>query len=884
MQQSILERALQQKPPTAQDVLGINPVAGAPARVAVKARPKATQKAKAKPKVKPDLRLREDGEAIVFTSPKTGITHRIAKDGTEDAQLNQIIKNDAQYAKQIQAKSPEGQLAKRDESLRKVRAAKAKGENVEGRVAFDTSGKGTRDAAEMLTQRVAGDIERTAPGAAINAIADATSAKPMLRSIGENVGGTVGGIAKGLGETTATGQVAGMITDPAHLAAEIATVLDPSEKGLVRAGAGANIFARAAMSLLGIEGMPAAIGRRIPAGLRTQAVKVLEKVGIRGAEAAKVLDHLNDPKILTRQERAHLHSRPDEWFTENYQEVKAAADQGDARGKEMLGMFEDRLRSSNRQETRDFVRTQIDGVPPTTPLEEQLRLSLRQQIDKIRERDPAAARAYEERFRELELTSNSAAARELDPEIMAVREGGSTPPGSGGGSGGSARSGGAGGFGDDPELGAMKAEIETTFGKIRAVSRSFRLMSVVNRLKDVAQNTVSATVELAFKNIDAGIDRVLFPRLTREYGAASGIVSPKMIKVALAGGRRRWAKEISEQLKAGNMAELSKYGITREAPGVLKYVGRATGVSDIPFRDFWHRVTVEELKKANPKLSLAQLETIAGEEELLQVFANENIIGDITKTLERKAQGSEAGQAALLMTDLAIPFPKILANVAGRATDYAGGSIKAGWELFVKHGMQNRTRVRNAKGSLFPNDAKAVLTISQRRSINAMMRRNMVGTGAVLLGYYLRQNKILVPEEVNKQGGYMRWGDNFENIGGAFAKALQLGATYAELTSGDYTDNQKLTMGGGAIADIWNQPAISGGAKSAELLNHGSPKRVGKELGRMAASAMIPAEVRNLAKWLDSVKDRKRETFGDEIMNAVPGLRPKLQPKDARAK
>jgi hypothetical protein len=295
MQQSILERALQQKQPTAQDVLGIKPVAVAPARVAVKARPKATQKAKAKPKAKPDLRLREDGEAIVFTSPKTGITHRIAKDGTEDAQLNQIIKNDAQYAKQIHAKSPEGQLAKRDESLRKVRAAKAKGENVEGRVAFDTSGKGTRDAAEMLTQRVAGDIERTAPGAAINAIADATSAKPMLRSIGENVGGTVGRIAKGLGETTATGQVAGMLTDPAHLAAEIATVFDPNEKGLVRAGAGANIFARAAMSLLGIEGMPAAIGRRIPTGLRTQAVKVLEKVGIRGAEAAKVIDHIETP-------------------------------------------------------------------------------------------------------------------------------------------------------------------------------------------------------------------------------------------------------------------------------------------------------------------------------------------------------------------------------------------------------------------------------------------------------------------------------------------------------------------------------------------------------------------------------------------------------------
>lgn len=112
--------------------------------------------------------------------------------------------------------------------------------------------------------------------------------------------------------------------------------------------------------------------------------------------------------VLPKELRHRIYSASDEELMRVHEQIKGNQDYAQAQS-----LIENRLRSSNREPTKDWVRTNLDGVPPNMPLEEQLRLSVEGAL--ARKRDPLAADA-------------STAASDLDPDFYSVGNGGGGKP------------------------------------------------------------------------------------------------------------------------------------------------------------------------------------------------------------------------------------------------------------------------------------------------------------------------------------------------------------------------------------------------------------------------------------------------------------------------
>lgn len=430
----------------------------------------------------------------------------------------------------------------------------------------------------------------------------------------------------------------------------------------------------------------------------------------------------------------------------------------------------------------------------------------------------------------------------------------------------------------------------TIMGKVRQIGRNMRLASIQNRLNDVVQNLGSTASELAGKGGvtikgktfglgDAEIDQLLWNRLNKTQGRASGHVTGKMIKNAVAGAKERVWDEIVEQMKTGNVAELEKYGIFQEAPGVFKYIGRATGTTDISFRDFWRRVIKQELEVVNPKITDEEIDLIIADEELAHVFTNDaNFISDkftvskAMKAAERSTKGSEWGQFLMLGVDTVMPFPKVLANVAGRATDYAGGGAKA----LIKY-----ANVR-ASGKAF--------SIAERRVINSLVRRQLHGIALFAAGGYLYKNHVLAPKEVNPSSGFIKWGHKMERMTPPAAKLLMLGAMHgwmAEHGEG-LSDSEREALTIGAITDVMDSTIAGGVETSAKAMARAGS--AGKVLAK-ALTSFIPSQFRSAARgntafeqWMNGLglaayeeePGRYAKGFSQGIKGEIPAARNQL--------
>lgn len=464
----------------------------------------------------------------------------------------------------------------------------------------------------------------------------------------------------------------------------------------------------------------------------------------------------------------------------------------------------------------------------------------------------------------------------------------------------------------DPEIRNIRKEIDSVksqtmawinqqrrtgfFEGLRIGLRTNRLTNPVARVKDLIGNlSVQVERQAGKASIDPLIDRLLFPKNEQ---AVLGFSWKRAQEVIGEGWGNRIKDEVVQQLKHGDIDLLHKFSGRKELntghpkfDAAVNSVTRFAGVTDVPFKDWIFRETLNDLAELraraeakaggrvkdkafidarrkyhfeNPSddmLLMAENESITG------VFGGDNLFTEWNKALEAwLSRQGEKGQAIGLVKDLIVQFPNIFSNISGYVTDFGVGAFKAG----------GREIVRRAD--------KRPLTIAQQRLVTKLVSRNLKGVALVMLGKYLYDNGVVNPT-VNAKDGYVDWGD-LGDTGGPFTVALY-GATVAALDSSGLTDAQKQRiMWGTTVGLMADQPAIEGTGRALQAIR--TQQGLVKYLSQTGSSAIVPSLIREWARRQDSVKttgniferqNRKVESPQDAMKNVLPFLRETLPPK-----
>lgn len=464
----------------------------------------------------------------------------------------------------------------------------------------------------------------------------------------------------------------------------------------------------------------------------------------------------------------------------------------------------------------------------------------------------------------------------------------------------------------DPEIRNIRKEIDSIksqtmawinqqrrtgfFEGLRIGLRTNRLTNPVARVKDLIGNlSVQVERQAGKASIDPLIDRLLFPKNEQ---AVLGFSWKRAQEVIGEGWGNRIKEEVVQQLKHGDIDLLHKFSGRKELntghpkfDAAVNSVTRFAGVTDVPFKDWIFRETLNDLAELkaraeaktggrvkdkafiearrkyhfeNPSddmLLMAENESITG------VFGGDNLFTELNKAGEAwLSRQGEKGQAIGLVKDLIVQFPNIFSNISGYVTDFGVGAFKAG-------GREVARRL-----------AKEPLTMAQQRLVTKLVSRNLKGVALYMLGKYLYDNGIVNPT-INAKDGYVDWGD-LGDTGGPFTVALY-GATVAALDRSGLTDAQKQRiMWGTTVGLMADQPAIEGTGRALQAIR--TQQGLVKYLSQTGASAIVPSLIREWARRQDSVKttgniferqNRKVESPQDAMKNVLPFLRETLPPK-----
>jgi hypothetical protein len=411
-------------------------------------------------------------------------------------------------------------------------------------------------------------------------------------------------------------------------------------------------------------------------------------------------------------------------------------------------------------------------------------------------------------------------------------------------------------------------------------------MSIKNRAIDVISNTANLITETLQAPLSAGFDSILFGGMRKTQGKANSAGFFGDVISSLRGGRKRWTAEIVDQMKTGDPHLLSKYGIRTEAPGVLKYVGRATGATDVIFKDITEKAVAKELDRIAPNLSPEARQMIIINEALEMTFNNENVMNTAIKAVENAIQSKSSRNirhAVGLLFDSLVPFPKVIANIVGRTGDYTHGSIKGAAKIAKGHGAKS-------------------FTIAERRTINRLFSRNLIGVGIMYAGWKLAEKGIIQPEGVSENKQYLEWAtqDGDQLVGGPGKLMTAIAGLYyiQQLPSkkagqrnapdNAVTDSQREALYRSVGIDSLISSPIMSGIKDVGGLLEGR-RQFGKLAGQKLGNAVIPAGIRNTAKAMDNPEDtnpvlrmlgrttkRKTEDFTDEFKARLPFIRESL--------
>jgi hypothetical protein len=435
-------------------------------------------------------------------------------------------------------------------------------------------------------------------------------------------------------------------------------------------------------------------------------------------------------------------------------------------------------------------------------------------------------------------------------------------------------------------------EPKTSADKLADFVGASVLSNPVARAFDLAANTVKLGSYLATNGLrvpmHVAMDRLFLKGVS---GGGERLITIRKLRRAMEGYGASVREESSQNMKGMDPDSASKYGRG-------SFVARATGMTDIPFKEFYNRLALDdmasaiaekELGRRAPKADLDyrireliqnptdEMVAVAHDWALRQTFNIDNVFGklqrNIVTSLEElgRAGGGEAGKAygkvAGIILETPFRFSKVIGNVA---LDRLNSNP-------VAAAVESSMRLASmGKYGYSPKQARLIADIAAK---------GLTGMALTYAGQYAYENGAYDPELIKTEGGTMFFDfGKIAQIGGPLAPFM-FGAAMRKIEDLDLTEKQKSALRFKMTVDILaDQPTFSGAKRVSQALE--GEKGAEKFAGQVS-STLVPFSgfLGEWARQQDSYKTKqeyqkerrvKSDSFTDEFKKKIPWLRETL--------
>jgi len=413
------------------------------------------------------------------------------------------------------------------------------------------------------------------------------------------------------------------------------------------------------------------------------------------------------------------------------------------------------------------------------------------------------------------------------------------------------------------------------------------------RVLDVTANTVKLAAYLTMNPLRVPTHFAL-DRLLLNSGALGGgerIITIRKLRRSMDGYWESVKKDKRDIMGGTDADTAAKFG-----RGTL--ISKLTGLTDIPFKEFYSRLAIDDLalnearRELGKRASKAEVEGRAKEiaadptEEMMvvahdwalrQTFNVDNFFGKMqqgvratTESLGQKAfgeTGKNIGRVVGILAETPLRFSKVIGNVALERVNY-----------YPPAGLGEAV----ARALIM---AKSGYSPIQARLIADLTAKGLVGIALFYAGQYAVQNGMYKPQIVKTPNGTMFIDNgNTEQIGGPFGPFLA-GANAAAIERASLTDKQRSKLKWDSNVGLLLDQPFFGGIKEIGR-SQGDPRGMEK-LAARTAFTLVPGSsaIREWAKTQDSILkgkpyDRERrvktKNFIEDIQKNVPFWRESL--------
>jgi hypothetical protein len=445
-------------------------------------------------------------------------------------------------------------------------------------------------------------------------------------------------------------------------------------------------------------------------------------------------------------------------------------------------------------------------------------------------------------------------------------------------------------------------EPKSIVSKANSVARDIQLANPTARAMDVLQNTTKMTSYMAQNPGRSLMGQIAFGKTV---GRETLITPGKLLRV-FKGAPARWRTELADVLKGADLDTLEKYG---KAPGV---VTRLTGTTDIPFKDIYNRLALDDYAvtaagKNKPMRAqiwrqltegakgpltdaqVAEAKAIAHDWSLRQTLNNDNVVSDLVnagkeapaRAIEKRVGGKAGKEMAdgwRFLVDSFGRFSKVITNATLDKVNYVHGLEEAGGRLALgkREGLLAKIPAKDA------------------RLISDLAAKGLTGIGMYKLGQagyeYLKSQDWIKGEVVTTKGGtkFVKWtlfpeylgGIDADQLGGVLSPFLR-GATRAMIDQSNLTEKQKEEVYARYEQDQLASSPLASNLDDALAVKRGE-KTLGQLAGSITARQIIPGGVADLARRMDNDTVRKSSGFWDEWIKRIPGYRETLPSNEKR--
>lgn len=448
----------------------------------------------------------------------------------------------------------------------------------------------------------------------------------------------------------------------------------------------------------------------------------------------------------------------------------------------------------------------------------------------------------------------------------------------------------------------VRLKPKTLARRVDSFATGSALANPVARIIDLAANTAKLTVNIATSPLRSGVSALVDPVAgTKGLARQGSLWNSKKWARALDGSGIRVKEALKQAWNGGDLDSLAKYGSGN-------IITRITGMTDIPFKEFYTRMALDDLawaearsrtkvKAEQAKIARQLLENptdemalIAEDWALRNTFNVDNIVSSAilgmkeSAARQAKKQWGEGGADTVrLAVNMVTRFSKVIGNVALERLNYVPefglgeAALRLGKRLNRKAGP---------------------LSVEETRLITDLATKGLTGIALTTAGAMLYENGTFSPEIKKTKNGtiYADWGA-WEQLGSAISP-MMYGAT---LAAADDLVKQGLITPAQRDQFVWrtntgvfvNQPAFSTPQAGFESLR--TREGWNEFMGRMVSSNTIPGGVRVAASamdpkegqpwWLaaiESGRDVDSKGFWDEFKKRIPIQRNTLPSKTTK--